>query len=110
MDFATQILLVTLRSVVERMSSLQSQVSPENFWRDGEKPRTEANQRALANLQGQLTKKENEARHLLAQLEPEEHQAFLQTLPAHLLLTVESMPPAMPKRQHARRKANARAR
>ena len=78
-----------LRQQLERVSDLQSQASPENFWCDGEKPHTPANVRQWERLQGRCQKAEERARAGLAAMPPDGRKAVLARLPEPLRFTAE---------------------
>jgi hypothetical protein len=76
-DACQQIENRIVRSVVERAKNLcrdYNALSPENFWQDGEKPRTQANKKAYDNLFRQYNRDTNIMIDTLATLTDEQFE------------------------------------
>jgi len=83
----------TIQNQLEKIDQLESQVSPENFWCDGEKSDTPANRRQWQRLQMRLEKAQVRGEGLFAKLTPEQRKAVLDKLPERLRFTGRSLLP-----------------
>lgn len=84
-----------IQKQLEKIDQLESQVSPENYWCDGEKPNTPANRRRWQRLQLRLKNAQVKGQGLFAKLTPEQRQAVLDKLPERLRFTISNLLPAV---------------
>ena len=84
-----------LKRQLERIDRLDSQVSPETFWQDGEKPNTPANQRQWLRLQQRLEKAQLKAQAMLSQMTPAWRAEVLAKLPDRLRSLAVFLSPAV---------------